>query len=103
MNTENFCVEYVPSFWEKIGYRIWPRSSAYHGMIEDSYCFLEKSEWTQGDVIICNLTTELSLLDRMRVLFGGTIGINLRIVCQNKPGELKTFCVVQPIAHNSKA
>ena len=57
------------------------------------HCGLPEAPETHKDVLVCTVTSELSLLDRLRVLFTGRICIKTKTVTENVIGNCRTKSV----------
>lgn len=54
------------------------------------HCELPEAPATHKDVLICKVVSELSLIDRLRVLFSGRVRVESRTVTENVIGDHKT-------------
>lgn len=57
------------------------------------HCDLPEAPATHKDVLVCRVTSELSMLDRLRVLITGRIRVESRTVTENVIGNHKTKSV----------
>ena len=80
----NFASEYVPTFLEKIGYKLFP-----HGMPEDA-----DPEGKMRDLVIIRTYWAPSIFDRLRLLFSGRLTVETRIATQNFVGDHKATALL---------
>lgn len=57
------------------------------------HCELPEAPATHKDVLVCKVFSELSMIDRLRVLITGRIKVETRTVTENVIGDTKTNSV----------
>lgn len=77
-------MEYIPQWQEKIGRKLFPAS------------YIEWPEMEGAkDGLHCDITVELSMLDRIRVLFSGKLEVTAKTATENLLGAHKTVTGVR--------
>lgn len=83
MNTENYCQEYIPTRLEKLGWRLFPSN---HCDIPDKI--------GMHDCVVTITRSELSFMDRLRVLVSGRIEVQSKTATENLVGSHATNAVL---------
>lgn len=84
MNTDCAAQQYIPTFIERVGWKLFPRSEAACVTLPD----LPSKPIKDG--LVCDVHVELSFIDRLRALWSGRIVVYARTSCENVIGENKT-------------
>lgn len=81
--TDGLCLSRPWTWKDKLRCKLWP----------PQHCDLPEAPPTHKDVLVCRVTSELSWLDRLRVLVTGRIRVESRTVTEHEIGDHKTKSV----------
>ncbi len=82
-SSDLLCLSRPWTWKDKLRCKLWP----------PQHCELPEAPATHKDVLVCRVTSELSMLDRLRVLVTGRIRVESRTVTENVIGDHKTKSV----------
>lgn len=77
---ENGCVQYRPQWQERLGWKLYPQKHIDAPELPKGM--------TKGDVVFCNVNTELSFLDRIRLLISGRCSVSVKTSTENCAGKV---------------
>jgi hypothetical protein len=81
--TVGYAQEYVPQFWEKVGWRLFPQR---HTEAPDATAAGIQAK----DCLTIRTEVHLSWLDRIRVIVSGRLRVESKTITENRLGGLST-------------